>query len=127
MLEGLSDVLSRELKQLVVLNSQKSTTEWKELVHRHIKFKMVDNPKISVIDRILLMMIIPILLTLDSGIPRDPFLILLLTLGLEITDIYRLIMLYQIAFMQCERNILRVPRRSMCLNVITYKWDIILH
>ena len=41
--EGLTDSLLRELKQLVIINSPKSTTEWRELVHKLNKLKIIDN------------------------------------------------------------------------------------
>ena len=43
LLDGLTDGLPRELKQLVIVNSLKSTTEWQELVHRLNKLKIMDN------------------------------------------------------------------------------------
>ena len=42
-LEDLIDGLPRELKQLVIVNSLKSTAKLQELVHRLNKFKIVDN------------------------------------------------------------------------------------
>ena len=37
LLESLTSSLTRELKQLVINNSPKSTTEWRELVHKRNK------------------------------------------------------------------------------------------
>ena len=43
LLEGLTDGLPGELKQLVIVNSPKSVTEWRELVHRLNKLKIMDS------------------------------------------------------------------------------------
>ena len=43
LLEAFAEGLPRELKQLMIDNSSKSTTEWRELVHRLNKFKIMDN------------------------------------------------------------------------------------
>ena len=43
LLEALTDRLPRKLKQLVLVNSPKSTIEWKELVQRLNKLKIIDN------------------------------------------------------------------------------------
>ena len=52
--EGLTDKLSRDLKQLVVINSPKTTTGWIKLVHWLNKLKIMESTKIRAIDFTLL-------------------------------------------------------------------------
>ena len=90
LLEGLTDGLLRELKLFMVVNSLKTTTEWRELMLRLNKLKITDNTQNKNYK--------PYPFNCDISKPfyfnlRDPILILMLILDLETTDIHKLIIL----------------------------------